>query len=113
MQCRSHAAQLGKLSTEFKTKNIQVLLVLGDTPVRAKQYVESLHLPFSVLADPERQIYHQFGLGKVVGIIQRTASIIIDCNGKIVYIKETANPMIWLKESAEIRNFILTDPTLC
>jgi peroxiredoxin len=113
MQCRSHAAQLGKLSTEFKTKNIQILLVLGDTPIRAKQYAESLHLPFPVLADPDRQIYHQFGLGKVAGIIQRTASIIIDCNGKIVYIKETANPMIWLKESVEIQEYVKSQSHAC
>jgi peroxiredoxin len=113
MQCKSHAAQLGKFSDEFKTKKIQILLVLGSTQDRAQKYVESLHLPYPVLADPERQVYHQYGLDKVVGIIQRTASVVIDCHMEIQYIKTTTSPMVWLKESADIREFILREAKLC
>ena len=101
MQCRSHAAQLGRLYQDLQSANFEILLILGDSVDKAKSYAESLHLPFPVLADPERNIYHQYNLGKSF-FIQRTASILIDCNGIIRYIKTTTNPMIWLQESKEV-----------
>jgi peroxiredoxin len=98
MQCRSHAAQLGKLNDEFKAANYQILLILGDTEEKARRYVESLHLPFPVLSDPKRGVYQQYGLEKAF-FLQRTASVIIDCNGIIRYIRSVTNPMPWLQES--------------
>lgn len=112
MQCRSLAAQLGKSYRDLQAANFEVLLILGASIDKAKQYVESLHLPFPVLADPERSVYHQYGLGKVM-LIQRTASIIIDCNGVIQYIKTTTNPMIWLQEHKEVLQFARTMPQVC
>src|SRR5512136_2521873 len=98
MQCRSHAAQLGKQNDEFKAANYQILLILGDKQEKARRYVESLHLPFPVLADPKRGVYQQYGLEKTF-FLQRTASVIIDCNGIIRYIRSVTNPMPWLQES--------------
>ncbi len=113
MQCRSHAAQLGRLYNEFKAKNIEIVLILGDSTEKAKRYVESLHLPFPVLADPTRSIYHQYGLDKVAYLIQRTASIVIDCDGIIRYVRTTTSPMVWLQESREIEGFIKSLPAAC
>ena len=104
MQCRSHAAQLGKQYNDFKAENVEILLILGDSAEKAKRYVESLHLPFPVLADPSRGVYQQYGLEKTF-FIQRTASVIIDYDGIIRYIKSVTNPMTWLQESREVLNF--------
>jgi hypothetical protein len=38
--------------------------------------------------------------------IQRTASVVIDCNGVICYMKSTANPMLWLQESQGLLSFV-------
>ena len=105
MQCRSHAAQLGRLYNDFKAANCEVILILGDSIEKARRYAESLHLPFPVLADPERKVYHQYGLEKRF-LLQRTASIIIDQNGTIRYIKSTTNPMVWLQESRELLGYV-------
>jgi len=94
MQCRSHAAQLGRLYQDFKTQNCEILLILGEPVEKAMHYAESLHLPFPVLADPERKVYHQYGLEKAMIFIQHTASVILDVNGIIRYIKTTTSPMI-------------------
>jgi len=83
---------------------------LGDPVEKARRYSETLHLPFPVLADPERSVYHQFELEKVSAFIQRTASVVIDPQGIIQYIKSTANPMIWLEESQELLSFIKSLP---
>lgn len=113
MQCRSHAAQLGRLYNELKAENVEILLILGDTLDKAKRYADSLHLPFPVLADPSRSVYHRYGLEKVINIIQRTASVVIDCNGIIRYLKLTTSPMVWLRESQEVSLFIKSLAVTC
>ena len=102
MQCRTLAAQLGRLYPEIKATQADVLLLLGDSPERARQYAQSMKLPFPVLADETRAIYHQFDLEKAYLVIQRTASVIVDRAGVIRYLKRATNPMIWLQESREL-----------
>jgi peroxiredoxin Q/BCP len=101
MQCRAHVAQLGRLNNDFVQAGAQILVILGDSLERARKYAETFKLPFPVLSDPERTVYHRFELRKFIGI-QRTASIIVDQNGVIRYIKRTVNPMTWLQESKEL-----------
>src|SRR4030043_686687 len=106
MQCRSHSSQLGRLYKEFQAANCEILLILGDSLEKAKRYTDILHLPFPVLADPERRVYHRYGLEKAMVFIQRTASVVIDRNGVIRYLKSVTNPMIWLQESQELLSFV-------
>ena len=110
MQCRSHSSQLGRLYKEFQAANCEILLILGDSLEKAKRYTDILHLPFPVLADPERRVYHRYGLEKAMVFIQRTASIVVDINGAIRYIKTTTNPMVWLQESQELLSFVKSMP---
>ena len=106
MQCRSHVAQLGRLYKDFQAAGAEVLVILGDTSERARQYAETLKTPFPVLSDPNRAVYQLFGLDKVAFVIQRTASVVVDRNGLIQYIKRSVNPMIWLQESRELLEFV-------
>ena len=110
MQCRSHAAQLGRLYNDFKAANCEILLILGASLEKARRYAESLHLPFPVLADPDRNIYHQYGLEKAMLFIQRTASVVLDSAGVIRYVKTTTSPMLWLQESQELMSFVKSMP---
>ena len=102
MQCRAHVAQLGRMNDEFVKAGAQILIILGDTLDRARRYAETLKTPFPVLADAERVIYLRFELTKNFIGIQRTASVIVDQNGVIQYIKRSVNPMTWLQESKEL-----------
>ena len=110
MQCRSHAAQLGRLYHDFKAANCEILLILGAPLEKARRYAESLHLPFPVLADPDRNVYHQYGLEKAMLFIQRTASVVLDSAGVIRYVKTTTSPMLWLQESRELMSFVKSMP---
>ncbi len=112
MQCRSHVAQLGSRYADFKEHNFEVLVILGDSIDKARRYVESLHLPFPVLADPQRDVYQQYGLNKTF-FLQRTASVVIDCNGIIQYIKATANPMPWLQEYHKVLEILNSMAVAC
>jgi peroxiredoxin len=93
---------LGRLYKDFLNENCDVLLILGEAVDKAKRYAEVLHLPFPVLADPERKVYHLYGLDKAFLFVQRTASVVVDPTGIIQYLKQTVNPMTWLAESKEL-----------
>ena len=82
MQCRSHSAQLGRLYKEFQAANCEILLILGEPVDKCRRYAETLHLPFPVLSDPDRDVYHRYGLDKAMVFIQRTASVVIDQAGR-------------------------------
>lgn len=97
---------MGRLYKDFQAANCEILLILGEPVEKARRYSEILHLPFPVLADPERSVYHQYGLDKALLVIQRTASVVIDRGGIIRYMKRTTNPMIWLQESQELASFV-------
>ena len=94
------------MNNEFVKAGAQILIILGDTLDRARGYAETLKTPFPVLADPERDVYHHYELDKNFIGIQRTASVIVDQNGMIRYIKRSANPMTWLQESKELEQAI-------
>ncbi len=79
-----------------------MLVILGDSPERAASYGVALHIPFPILADPTEVVYHRFGLHKALLLIQRTASVIVDRNGAIRYLKRATNPGTWLRESQEL-----------
>jgi len=90
------------MNDEFIKAGAQILVILGDTLDRTLKYAETLKTPFPVLADPERDVYHRYELDKNFIGIQRTASVIIDPNGGIRYLKRSINPMTWLQESKEL-----------
>jgi peroxiredoxin len=90
------------MNDEFIKAGAQILVILGDTLERASKYAETLKTPFPILADPDRAVYQRYELVKTFIGIQRTASIIIDQNGAIRYIKRTINSMTWLQESKEL-----------
>lgn len=102
MQCRFHATQLGRLYADFQAADTEVMVILGDSLERARSYSDTLRLPFAVLADPQRAVYHLFGLGRAMFGIQRTASVLIDSAGIIRYLKQAINPNHWLAESGAL-----------
>jgi peroxiredoxin len=89
---------LARLYPDLKALNCDVLLILGEPLDLAQKYVEILGLPYPVLADPERKVYHLYGLDMAYFLLQRTASLVIDQEGVIRYWRRQANPLPWLKE---------------
>jgi peroxiredoxin len=108
MQCRYHVGQLGRLYPQFQSAGAEIVVILGANTEQAKAYADGLHTPFPVLADPDREVYGKFGLEKAMGIIQRTASVVVDRQGIVRYIKRATNPMTWLQESKELVDAVKT-----
>ena len=105
MQCRAHVSQLAKLYDRIQKADAEVIVILGDTLEKAKSYAELLKLPFPVLSDPQRKVYGDYELGKFI-LIQRTASIVVDREGRVQYLKRAINPMTWLQENRELINVL-------
>jgi len=106
MQCRSHVSQLAKLHKQFNDTGAEFIIILGDTLEKAKRYVDMLKLPFPVLSDPNREVYSVYELEKFFMLIQRTASVVVDRDGRVQYLKRTTNPNAWLQESRELFGFV-------
>lgn len=106
-QCRSHVAQLARRYADLQAGGAEILVILGDTPDRIRDYAQLLKTPFPVLADPDCAIYHRYGLEKALIMIQRTASVVVDQHGVIQYLKRTTNPTLWLQESDQLLDFVV------
>jgi peroxiredoxin len=98
---------LGRLYKDFQAAGAEILVILGGTPEHVRKYAELLNTPFPVLADPDRSTYQSYDLDKAFIVIQRTASVVVDRQGVIQYIKRATNPMLWLQESGELLSFVV------
>jgi peroxiredoxin len=106
MQCRAHVAQLGRMYPQFQEAGAEIIVILGDTMERAQQYAGIVNAPFPILSDPQREVYRIYELEKFFLLIQRTASLVVDRDGIVRYLKRTTSPMVWLQESREIFGFV-------
>jgi peroxiredoxin len=107
-QCRTHVAHLGRMYSQFREAGTEVIVILGEGPEKARQYAEEIGLPFPILCDPDRAVYHLYELEKYFLLFQRTASLVVDKDGVVRYLKRTTVPNIWLQESRELYGFILS-----
>jgi peroxiredoxin len=91
---------------QFQAAGAEVLVILGDTLDRATRYGAALNVPFPILADPAHEVYHRFDLERAYLLIQRTASVVVDRNGRIQYLRRAINPQTWLQESQELLHVV-------
>jgi peroxiredoxin len=94
------------MKEHFREAGTEIIVILGDTLEKAKEYAEALQLPFPVLSDPQREVYLKYELEKYFLLFQRTASLVIDRDGIVKYLKRTTMPNVWLQESRELFGFV-------
>lgn len=108
IQCRIHVAQLGRMYDQFREAGTEIIVILGEGIDKSKKYAENLKLPFPILTDPDRVVYHLYELEKYFILLQRTASLVVDKAGIVRYLKRTTLTNVWLQESREIYGFVLS-----
>jgi peroxiredoxin len=107
-QCRTHVTQLGKMYDQFREAGTEVIAILGEDVEKSREYANGINLPFPILADPDRAVYHLYELEKYFLLFQRTASLVVDKDGIVRYLKRTTVPNVWLQESRELYGFVLS-----
>lgn len=105
-QCRTHVAQLGRMYDQFREAGTEIIVILGEELDKAREYADAIGLPFPILSDPNREIYHLYELEKYFLLFQRTASLVVDKDGIVRYLKRTTVPNVWLQESRELFGFV-------
>ncbi|MBE0669832.1 MAG: peroxiredoxin family protein [Anaerolineales bacterium] len=107
-QCRTHVAQLGRMYDQFREAGAEIVVILGEDVEKSREYADGIHLPFPILSDPDRAVYHLYELEKYFLLFQRTASLVVDKSGIVRYLKRTTVPNVWLQESRELYGFMLS-----
>ena len=105
-QCRTHVAQLGRMHNQFREAGAEIVVILGEDVQKSKEYEDAIGLPFPILADPDRATYSLYELEKYFLLFQRTASLVVDKDGIVRYLKRTTVPNVWLQESRELFGFV-------
>lgn len=105
-QCRTHVTQLGRMYEQFREAGAEIIVILGEDVEKAREYAESINLPFPILSDPNRDVYHLYELEKYFLLFQRTASLVVDKDGLVRYLKRTTVPNVWLQETRELYGFV-------
>ena len=97
-QCKTHVTQLGRMYDQFREANTEIIVILGEDVNKSKEYAESIKLPFPILSDPDRAVYTLYELEKYFLLFQRTASLVVDKESIVRYLKRTTAPNVWLQE---------------
>ena len=105
-QCRTHVTQLGRMYEQFRGTGTEIIVILGENLEKSRAYAEGIDLPFPILSDPDRAIYELYELEKYFLLFQRTASLVVDKEGVVRYLKRTTVPNVWLQETRELFGFV-------
>lgn len=97
--CQKHVAQLKQLYSALQSQHTAVLVIGGGSRAEAEQLASRLQVPFPVLADADREVYHRYGLEKVMSL-QRSGIIVIDKEGRVSYSHSTTLPIAGLDRVA-------------
>lgn len=90
--CQKHVARLKQLYGALQSHNTAVLVIGGGSRAEAGRLATGLQVPFPVLADADREVYHRYGLEKVMSL-QRSGIIVVDRQGRISYRHPTTLPI--------------------
>ncbi len=89
---RKNVAQLKQMYGTLRSQNTAVLVIAGGSRAEAEQLATTMQVPFPVLADIDRKVYHSYGLEKVLSFWQRSGSIVVDKQGRVSYLHPTTIP---------------------
>src|SRR5688572_32916953 len=100
MQCRLHVAELRRIYEQLlQTRGIAALVIGGGSREGAAHLKTLYKLPFPVLADKDRSVYALYGLDKLLFVVQRSASFLIDTQGVVRYVRRASNPSASLNQA--------------
>lgn len=81
--CTTQACNLGDNYQKFKSEGYEILGVSADTEKRHQKFIEKYKLPFSLIADTEKEVINVFGvwgpkkfMGREFDGIHRTTFVI-------------------------------------
>ena len=92
MTCQFHASTLVKAYPEIQATGFEVLVIGGGSVSDAVKMAARLRAPFPILADRERTVYEAYNVDKALAFIQRSATFVVDVDGRVVYAHRSTSP---------------------
>lgn len=89
---RKNVTQLQHLYSTLQARHAEILVIASGSRAEAEQLATTLHVPFPVLADADREVYRRYGLAKVLSLWQRSGTIVVDTQGRVSYLHPTTIP---------------------
>ncbi|MCU0705170.1 MAG: AhpC/TSA family protein [Fimbriiglobus sp.] len=65
MICFAHLVQVARAFFQFKKAGCGIVVISQGKPEVLTHFEQKNKLPFPIVGDPERQVYHAFGLNRV------------------------------------------------
>lgn len=96
--CQQHVARLQRQYPQLQQHNTEVLIIGPEPLADATRLQQRMKLPFPVVADSDGVAYQQYTLNKTLGVLQHSASFLIDTAGILRYARRSTLPMGSLKE---------------
>jgi peroxiredoxin len=90
--CRGHVNELNKIYSTLAAQGVEVIVVGGGSLKEAQQLAVTYKLPFPAASDPDRSVYHSYGLHKALGMLQRSGTIVVDKQGIVRYVQRSTLP---------------------
>jgi peroxiredoxin len=88
---------------ELQAQDTEVLVIGGGQRRSAAMLKKLLRLPFPVLADPDRSIYRLYDLEKVLFVIQRSGTFLVDRQGIVRYVHQATDPLASVNRKELVR----------
>lgn len=87
--CTAQGCSLRDAYEELLDKGVAVIGVSADKPAAQAKFKEKYNLPFTLIADADKQVIKAFGVPLMFGVAKRSAFLIKD--GKIVWADHSAS----------------------
>jgi peroxiredoxin len=80
------------MTDELRATDTHILVIGGGSRAFAAIAARLLRAPFPVLVDPHRHVYASYGFERIIYLIQRSGTVLIDRDGIVRYVRGSANP---------------------
>ena len=87
-----HAVQLGQASPQLTALDTALLVLVPGSPDQARKIAKLVRASFPVLADPGKQAFRSFGLGRRLLFMQQSGSALVDRDGTLAYVHRSTSP---------------------
>ena len=83
--CTKEACSFRDSFEKFQDNHIKVVGISADNTASHKAFEEKYHLPFTLLADTERSVHKQFGVGKELALFSSRVTFVFDKDGTLIF----------------------------
>lgn len=81
--CTKEACDLRDMHHEIAASGLRVVGVSPQSPESHRRFADRYELPFTLLADPEKEAIDAYGVAGPLGLGVRRATFLIDAGGRI------------------------------